>query len=383
MTDRDGSKSTEVFTGAKDRPWELRIWSGMDTISWFRLLVAGRFAVHPVRVPMVCAVFLISVFNSVLRGLNAVFYGRKIAEAEFEREPLFIIGHWRTGTTLLHELLVLDPQHTAPTTYECFAASHFLLSARFFQWWLSFFLPRRRPMDNVKVGFDRPQEDEFGLLGMGVPSPYRDWAFPNSPPRHEPYLTLRDIPPEERERWKKSFRWFLQSIAADRPGQRIVLKSPTHTCRIRTLLEIFPDARFVHIVRDPWVVFPSTVRLWKKMEKVHGAQLPRYENLDEEVLDRFNRVFTAFQEDCALVDPKRFCEVRYEDLVRNPVEEVRNIYEKLNLAGFEAMLPALQDYVAGMSEYQTNVYEIDPELRRKIGTRWAAYIEKYGYGPKD
>jgi hypothetical protein len=234
-------------------------------------------------------------------------------------------------------------------------------------------------MDNVEVGFERPQEDEFGLLGLGVPSPYRDWAFPNSPRRHEEYLTLRDIPAEERERWKQSFRWFLQGIAVSRPDQRIVLKSPTHTCRIKTLLEVFPNARFVHIVRDPCVVFPSTIRLWKRMETVHGAQLPKFEDLDDEVLDRFNRVFAAFEEEFTLIDPQRFCEIKYEDLVRNPVDEVRRVYQKLELPGFEAMLPALQDYASGMSDYQTNLYEISPELRQKIHSRCASYIERYGY----
>src|SRR5687768_18104609 len=44
---------------------------------------------------------------------------------------------------------------------------------------------------------------------------------------------------------------------------RSILKSPPHTCRVPTLLRLFPDARFVHIVRDPYAVYPSTLHLWR------------------------------------------------------------------------------------------------------------------------
>ena len=54
-----------------------------------------------------------------------------------------------------------------------------------------------------------------------------------------------------------------------------MLKSPTHTARVRTILEVFPDAKFIHIVRDPLVLFPSTVRLWKSLSEVQGFQIPR------------------------------------------------------------------------------------------------------------
>jgi hypothetical protein len=138
----------------------------------------------------------------------------------------------------------------------------------------------------------------------------------------------------------------------------------------------------VHIVRDPFVLFPSTVKLWKRFQKYHGAQVPRYEGLEEQIFARFNRVFEVFQEDCGLIEPGHFCEVKYEDLVRDPMAEVQAIYEKLNLGDFESVRPALEQYVAGMSDYQTNRYEIPPELQREISTRWAPYIEKYNYAPE-
>ena len=131
-----------------------------------------------------------------------------------------------------------------------------------------------RPMDDMRAGWDRPQEDEFALCNLGVPSPYLAWAFPNHGPVSDEYLDLRSLPAAEREAWKRAWRMFVQRVALVRSG-RIVLKSPTHTARVRTILEVFPDARFVHIVRDPLVLFPSTVRLWKIAERNAGPASQR------------------------------------------------------------------------------------------------------------
>jgi hypothetical protein len=303
---------------------------------------------------------------------------RRVAKTEIKHEPLFIIGHWRAGTTLLHELMVLDERHTSPTTYECLVPNHFLLSEDFVCRWLNFLLPAHRPMDNMLAGWDRPQEDEFALCNLGLPSPYLRIAFPNHPPQDTDYLTLEGLPPEKLDHWKRVFLNFLRQITYRTP-KRIVLKSPPHTCRIKTLLEMFPKARFVHIVRDPFVLFPSTMNLWRTLYKRHGMQVPQYEGLAEHVFETFERMYERFEAERELIAPERFCEVRYEDLVLDPVENVRAIYEKLGLGEFDAVFPALETYVAGTEGYQTNRYELAPDERDEIRRRWGRYLRKYGY----
>ena len=98
-----------------------------------RLLVRNRFAVAPSRVPMAIIVTLVSLMNSLFWLVQSALYGRKIAATEVQEDPIFVIGHWRSGTTLLHELLILDPRHTYPDTFACFAPSHFLVSGWLFR----------------------------------------------------------------------------------------------------------------------------------------------------------------------------------------------------------------------------------------------------------
>jgi hypothetical protein len=233
-------------------------------------------------------------------------------------------------------------------------------------------------MDNVVAGWDRPQEDEFALVSLGVPSPYLTIAFPNRPPVYQEYLDMEGIQPAALDRWKSALKDFLTAVTFQNP-KPIVLKSPPHTGRIRVVLEMFPDARFVHIVRDPYVLFPSTVRLWKSLYESQAFQRPKHRGLEEYVFDSFERMYAAFERDRSLVDPSRFAEVRYEELVRDPVGQMRSIYEQINLPGFERVEPKLRERAAKQGEYQTNRYELDDATRQQIARRWAWYLAHYDY----
>ncbi|HVA51738.1 MAG TPA: sulfotransferase [Pirellulales bacterium] len=356
-------------------------WTGMDLFGWMRLLVRNRFAVHWTRWHQALFLTGMGLFHTAYRWWQWPWVGWRANRMPIVDEPIFVVGHWRAGTTLLHELMVLDERHTSPTTYECLVPNHFLLSEDFARRFLKFLLPAHRPMDNMAAGWDRPQEDEFALCNLGLPSPYLTIAFPNHGPQYEEYLTLEGLSPEELERWKRILLRFLRQITFRRP-KRIVLKSPPHTCRIKTLLEIFPRARFIHIVRDPYVVYASTCNLWRTLYRKHGLQQPNYEGVEEYVLRTFERMYEKFEADRELIDADCFCEVHYEELVRDPIASMRAIYEKLDLGGFAAVLPALEEYVARTEGYRTNKYEMSDEARQQVALRWASFMWRYGYAPQ-
>ena len=376
--DRNPDVRSAETTGSAAKPWHPRMWDGMNLTGWFGLLVRNRFAVSPSRIPMAAIMTLLSVMNSGLWLVQMLILGRKIARTRIEHDPIFIIGHWRSGTTLLHEFFALDAEHAYPDTYACFSPNHFLISQYLIPWWAKYLMPARRPMDNMHVGWDRPQEDEFALCNMGIPSPYLMYAFPNRPYPFLEYLDLAEVSPEGLRRWKHALVWFLKCLTLRSP-KRIVLKSPTHTCRIDVLLELFPGARFVHIVRDPYAVFPSTQRTWQRLSADEGLQVMKNHDFEKHVLSTFQRMYEVFEKSRGRIDPSRFCELRYEDLVADPVGQMRSIYEKLGLEGFDALLPALEKHVAGMAGYQTNRHQLSPEVRQQITSRWASFIDKYGY----
>jgi hypothetical protein len=379
MTTAAAAKPAVQSPPAPSREWAPRIWEGCDFFAWMRLLIRNRFAVHWSCWYIAVIVTFVSLCHTLLRWVQRAWYGRRVRRTAIAEAPLFIIGHWRTGTTLLHELLILDERHTYPSTYECLEPNHFLLTEGIFRRWLRFLIPSRRPMDNMAAGWDRPQEDEFALCMMGQPSPYLKIAFPNRPSPYPESLDLEGMSPRALASWKRAFLRFLKHLTFKDP-RRLILKSPTHSCRIKVLLELFPDACFVHIVRDPYVVFPSTVNLWQALYQTHGLQRPTFAGLEEEVFATFVHLYEKLEAGRNLVEPSRFYELRYEDLIRDPLGQMRALYEQLGLDNFDKLLPRLEQYLADHAGYQTNRYPaLTPELRAEITRRWGKVICRYGY----
>ena len=360
--------------------WALRFWHGMDFFTWMKLFSENRFSVSLTRASMAVTVTFASLLNSCAGVFQRLIYGHAIRRVKVKQPPLFVLGHWRSGTTLLHELLMLDPRHTCPTTYQCLAPHHFLWTEWFLPTLIGFLLPAQRPMDDMPAGLDRPQEDEFALVNLGVPSPYQTWAFPNHGPVADEYLDLRTLPAAEREWWKSKWYDFVCRIAL-KTNRRIVLKSPTHTARVKTILEVFPDAKFIHIVRDPLKLFPSTVRLWKSLSRVQGLQIPRDDApwVEGHVLDQFVRMYECFEQDRELIAPGQLIDIRYEDLVKDQVGQMRSVYERLQLGDFAPVEQGILERTRETRDYQPNKYTLPPEVADRVRGRWAPYFQRYGY----
>lgn len=365
---------------ATPREWMPRMWQGCDLFAWLRLVSRNRCRIHPAYLYIAGIVTGVSFCHTILRYIQDEWYGSRVERTPISQAPVFIIGHWRTGTTLLHELLILDERHTFPNTYQCMVSNHFLLTESVLSRLLRFLLPNRRPMDNMTAGWDKPQEDEFALCMLGQPSPYLTIAFPNHPPQDQEAFDLEQLPTREHKRWRQTFVRFLQQLTFHDP-RRLILKSPTHSCRIPTLLELFPDARFVHIVRDPYTVFPSTIYLWKTLYETHGLQKPTCAGLEEYVFRTFSHLYDRLEQGKRSIAPGRFHEMKYENLTKDPLGEMCKLYEVLQLGGFEQVRPRLENYFRAQADYQINRYpSLSPELHAEITRRWGDVIRRYEYG---
>ena len=168
-----------------------RIWNGMLPKDLGRLIGENKYDIDRQRLPMAFMAYVCTGLPYVAIPLQKWLYSRRVEATPMVDDPLFVIGHWRSGTTLLHELLTLDERFARPNTFQCFNPLTFLLN----EWWLkpvtAPLLPKRRPMDNMEMGYNVAQEDEFALMSMGLPCTYRHIAFPRSPTRHLDYLHMR------------------------------------------------------------------------------------------------------------------------------------------------------------------------------------------------
>ena len=375
-----GDAHDDVHADDLPRPlrlWQATIWSGMRFGPWWRLLRRHRFAVAPSRLPRAVAITGLTVANSCAAVLQRAVYGRRITATRLTPGPVFILGHWRTGTTLLHELLTLDQRHVGPTALECFAPEHFLI-LRCWAPLLKFLLPAQRPMDRMPVGWQRPQEDEFALCLMGLPSPYETIGFPNRPSWDARHMDLDELEPRQVELWEQAYLRFLRTVTYRRPG-RLVLKGPLHTCRLARLAAMFPEAKYVHLVRDPRVVIPSTIHLWGALYHDLGLQRPSFHTLADQVFDAFVHLHEQFERHRPLMAPHRLFELRFEALIQDPLKHVRRLYDHLELGAFEGVEPALKRYLESIADYQANRYTVAPRLQARIAAELGAYMRQYGY----
>jgi hypothetical protein len=363
--------------GSADKFWNPRFWDGMTISAWIKMLNSAKWRVSPLRWPMMFVISCLSISNSTCALIQKLRYGKKIRETELVGEPIFIIGHWRSGTTLLHEYMMRDDRFACSDTYECFAPAHFLVSGPFFRPWVKSLMPEKRPMDNMAAGLERPQEDEFAICALGMNSPYREVAFPNSGPIDEEFLTLRDVSDEDRKRWLDALEYILKALTVAY-HKTVVLKSPPHTARVKTIRERFPNAKFVHISRDPFTLFPSTVNLWLKLSQTHGLQIPKGgPKLEEKVLRDFEQMYDAFCEDVEEIPEGNLCEITYDELVAKPVETLERIYQELGIDGFDEHKNKFENFAATQKSYRKNKFELTPEIKDVIKKRWKKYFDRY------
>ena len=369
---------------ANPYPWySPRFWHGMRPGVWWKLCADHGFRIHPIRWPMAFLIGLVTPFNSVMGAAQRVWYGKQIDAAKLQDPPVFIIGHWRSGTTFLHELMYLDERFVSPTTYQCFAPHHCLLTEGLMNALGSWLMPKQRPMDNMAAGWDRPQEDEFALLTLGAPTPYLRMAFPNDEPPCMEFLDMQGCNSEDLRRFERAMVQFVKLLthSATTPAgsKRVLLKSPPHTGRVETLARLFPGAKFIHIVRHPFALFPSTMRLWQSLDEVQGLQMPKGANLNEYVFECLTRMYGGFKDQRQRLDPASIIDVRYEDLIANPVQKVGEIYDKLQLGDFRLVRDRIAEFVDQQKDYKTNKHHMDDALKRQIRERWSGYFEWYGY----
>lgn len=320
----------------------------------------------------------LSMLNSSNDLWESVLFGGKIARQKIEHPPIFILGHWRSGTTLLHNLMTLDPQFTYPNLYQVMYPGNFLLTEKIVTRLTGWVLPKTRPMDNIPAGWNLPQEDEMALLLLTLMSPYLMLAHQGAPDKTCRFFDLKQLTPDERRRWQDAFMTFVKKLTV-RDNKPIVLKSPSHTFRVPVLLEMFPDAKFVYIYRDPYAVYSSGLHLRKTLFRENGLGKPNFNGMEEEVIQVYNDCIDTYEGTKHLIPAGRLHEMKFEELEADPLGQMKQVYDTLGLSGWNQVEPAIQKELPSLTEYRKNSFNMDEATMRKVYSRWRKSFDIYGY----
>ncbi|MDH3660999.1 MAG: sulfotransferase [Alphaproteobacteria bacterium] len=292
--------------------------------------------------------------------------------------PIFIIGHWRSGTTHLYNIMSKgDFGYVSP-----FAAGmprEFQTLGRWLRPLLGKLLPETRHVDQVAVGPDSPQEDEIPLGSMSPISFYHGIYFPRHFERHlNRSLFLEGCTSEDIAAWESAFRHFMEKLWLDQ-GKRLLIKNPTYSARIPQLRRIFPDARFIHIYRNPHAVFRSTRRFYQTLIDIYAWQTVDRLDLDRLVLESYRRMMEKIDRDKQTLPEGHFVDLRFEDLEAEPLCQIERLYHELDLGEFRPWRQRFERYLASVEGFEKTFIPEMPDDRIMVESHCQDLLDRFGY----
>lgn len=293
--------------------------------------------------------------------------------------PIFILGHWRSGTTHLYNVLakgdfgVVSPL-AAGMPWDVLGL------VRLIRPLLERSLPEHRYIDAIPVNPDSPQEDEVAIANMSLLSFYHAIYFPDHFDRNFARGVFLDGCSEgEICAWERLFTHLVGKLWLDQGRRRLLIKNPVYTARIAHLRRIYPQVRFIHVHRNPFEVFVSMRNFFTKLFEQFALQPHEQVDVDAVILRTYTRMMRLYLAESADLPAGTLVELSYADLVQSPLSALRRIYDTLDLPGFERTRPRFEDYLASVRSYRTNRYDYPDDVLTKVETHWAPFLDHWGY----
>lgn len=334
-----------------------------------------------------------SALATPLRLVETVLYSPRVARVSVDHPPLFILGFARSGTTHLQNLLTRDARYGYFNTFQALTWPFSLLG----RGWLQGIIEKgmegmgeqTRPMDNVKVSMEAPQEEDLAVANATGMSFIHQLSFPQrSREMLDKYVLLSadtaadpstGLTPRALRRWDREYLRVVKKITMHAQGRPLILRNTVNTARVAHLLRLFPNAKFVHIVRNPYAVYPSLLHLYRKLLPLF--QLDDYDPtaMDDLLMEAYARVMTKYLGDRELIPGGHLTEVRYEDLERDPLGELQRVYAEIELPGWEDAMPRIEGYLQTLSNYRKNRFQLDQRSQDRVRERWGFALDAWGY----
>ncbi len=330
-------------------------------------------------VPRAATSLAFSLFAEPFRLWEHLRFDHAVNKLEMKEPPVFILGHWRSGTTHLHNVMCEDPNMGYITTYQG-VFPELLASGWLFKTFMKSVMPEKRASDNVVLSADFPQEEEFAIGNMNPYGFYNYWFFPKKTKEYyERFVEFKEASDELISRWKNDYERLAKKALIYTGRKRFISKNPPHTGRVRLLLEMFPDARFIHIYRNPVTVFISTKKLVESTLPAVQFQDISNDEMEENILWVYERMMKRYLKDRSLIPKKNLVEIRFEEFEKNTVPELERIYATLGLDGFAAAQPAMKKYLESQKSYEKNRYKIFRPVVDRITNRWKFAMDEWNY----
>ena len=307
-------------------------------------------------------------------------YKKLLADKPMENDPLFILGHWRSGTTFVHNIFAQDKHFGYTTTYQTVFPHYVMALQGFFKPTMGWLMPDKRPTDNMELAPDLPQEEEFAINNSCPFNYYNFWFFPEKMNEYcDRYLTFKAITPKEEQAFKDNFEKLVKISLWNTNGTQYLSKNPPHTGRLKTMSELFPNAKYIFLMRNPYTVFESTRSFYTNTIKPLELHSIPLEQMEQNILRNYMELYRAYKEQKKYVPEGNIYEVKFEDIEQDALGITEKIYRDLNIPGWEEARPAIEKYIGGKKGYKKNKYNYDPRTVELVNQHWGEVLDEWGY----
>ena len=321
----------------------------------------------------------ISTVSAPFQWYEHLVLNKKIKNTVLDESPVFIIGHWRSGTTFLHNALAQDKQFGYINTLQSLFP-HSYLTNPFFPYLVKISMPPTRPMDDMKLYLESPQEEEMAMVNLGPNSLYHVWHFPDQMRNvYKQIVKFEGINKKQKKQWIENYLFLLKNAAYRSSTSRLVLKNPSNTSRIPTLLELFPNAKFIFIYRHPLEVYASTKKLYKRIVPIFQLQDYNFEMIRKNIIWIYKDLMKSYFKDKVLIPEHNLIEVKYEDFIQQPFSYTKQIYTQLGIPGFQENQDKYEVFFEKNKKGQKKKYELPNEEFTEIRGELDFAYQYFGY----
>jgi len=370
----------DIARAMEEKPPGFHPLAGCDWKNWFAHRRSNQEyskRTRPQRITSFIALLMRQPFTLIERFA----FARKVAEHRLPKPPVFIIGHWRSGTTHLHNLFSIAPGF-ATIDFGQTAMPHNLLNPTrvLGRAAVARVIPKDRGMDGVKLGIEEPQEEEMAIGNLNPICYYNVFYYPHQMRHHfERSIFLENTTPEERETFKAVYVKLLKKLSIAGGERPLLLKNPASTARVELLDRLFEGARFIHIVRNPYEVFASMLHHYPRLFNAFSWHDFDDIDLEEMVFYKYRRIMQGYLEQRASVGD-RLVETSYEALIADSIGEISRIEKALGMGLEPAAYEGIRAYLEGKKDYRRNRYQLTQAQVSRIQDEWGFALKEWGYG---
>ena len=162
--------------------------------------------------------------------------------------------------------------------------------------------------------------------------------------------------------------------------KQLLLKNPHNTGRVKILLQLFPNAKFIFIHRNPYEVYSSTKYLYQKAVKTQFLQEFSEKEIEERILYCYEKSMQKYLEHKHLIPKGSLFEISFNELETQPINSLEKIYSNLNISDFTKNITHFKAYLNTVKSYKKNqLAEIPLEVKDQINTRWKFAFDNWKY----